>query len=92
MAQKLPDSQKEKARKEKKMIVNFSPSKEELAVMIDGKNVIYYNSEKVLELIDRAKKYKNSDSEFEIVETCNACGVDNGHADNCELSRKEKGN
>jgi len=86
---KLPDSPKKKQRESKKHIVNFSPSKEELTILIDGKNVLYYNADKVLALIENAKKYKKEDSEFEVVVTCNLCGVDNGHSETCELNKKD---
>lgn len=81
-----PRSPKKKAKEAKKMVVNFSPSKEELTIDIDGKNVRYFNADKVLELIEQAKKYKPENSEMEVVVTCNACGVDNGHSETCELN------
>lgn len=86
---KLPDSPKKKARISKKIVVNFSPSKEELTVEIDGKWVRYFNADKVLELVEKAKKGRESDNVVEIIETCNSCGVENGHAENCELNKNK---
>lgn len=81
-----PKSPKKKKREAMKHVVKFSPSKEELTIDIDGKWVRYWNSDKVLELIEQAKKYKPEDSEMKVVVTCNACGVDDGHSDTCEIN------
>lgn len=81
-----PQSPKKKAREAKKHIVNFSPSKEELTIEIDGKWIRYWNSDKVLELIEKAKN-GTIESDIEIHTVCNACGLEDGaHTENCETN------
>lgn len=83
---KLPDSPKKKARENKKIVVNFSETKEELTVFVDEKWVRYFNAEKVLKLIEDAKKYKETDTQAKIVTVCNLCGVEDGHSSTCEMN------